>query len=363
MIQLSTHSNGIRPFGVVLALTCATATLHAEVVEFTAYFTGTCAGSGAPQKAWGSFNLDTATRVVTFRVDYDPTIAPRFAHVHGPINDACTEAGNGPIIYDLPFQSNPIVGSATLEPFQMQDMLAGRHYANFHSDAFPDAHTSGQLVPITKNRFLSVIPSATAADSAAATQAIRVVLTSLHHPIPPYSNGPVTDFSAFESEVRWLGPPQNFQNRPVSKGDFWGSQLQCTPHFMDWKGLSGTVQIYGAELMPSSRYEIQYADDTCADLADPLCYNPPMKVRTARWGDVTFPYADYVANQPNFLDVTALVETFKASTFSLGIPRALLQPNVATPTSAQINFANVSLAVSAFQGKPYPYAGPTHCGP
>lgn len=362
MTLMKRYSRTIGVLGVVLSLSSSAQT-RAEVFEFAALLTGECAGSGAPEKAWGNFNLDTSTGIVTFRVDFNPNIQPRFAHVHGPIFDACSEAGNGPIIYDLPFLTNPSFGSVMLSPAEVLNMMAGRHYANFHSDAFPDAHTSGQLVPITKNRFLSVIPSATAATSIAATQAIRVVLSSLHHPNPPYSGGAVTDFSAFEGEVRWLGPPQSVTDRPASKGTFWGSQLQCSPHFMDWKGLAGIVQIYGAEVIPSSKYEIQFADDTCADLADPLCYNEAMKVRTSRWGDTTTPYADYVSSQPNFSDITALVETFKATPSSIGIPRALLQANVAIPLSAQINFANISLAVGAFQGKPYPYAGPTHCGP
>ena len=361
MIPMNRCSRTISILGAVLSL--SSATLRAEVFEFAAFITGACAGSGQPQKAWGSFNLDTSTSIVTFRIDWDASIQPNFAHVHGPINDACTEAGNGPIIYDLPFGMNPMIGSVLLPPVEVQSMLAGRHYANFHSSDFPTAHASGQLVPVTKNRFLSVVPSATAATSTAATQAIRVVLDSLHHPSPGYSGGPVTDFTAFEGEVRWLGPPQSVADRPASKGSFWGSQLQCTPHFMDWKGFAGIVQIYGAEVIPSSKYEIQFADDTCADLADPACYNEPMKVRTARWADVTTPYADYGNNQPNFQDVTALVDTFKGTPMSIGIPRALLQPNVATPNTAQINFANVSLAVGAFQGKPYPYAGPSHCGP
>ena len=361
MISMHRSSRTITLLGAVLSL--ATATVRADVFEFAAFMDGACAGSGVSQKGWGNFNLDTATGIVTFRVDFDPTIQANFAHVHGPIADTCIEAGNGPILYDLPFQMNPMIGSVLLPPVEVQNMLAGRHYANFHTTAFPTAHITGQIVPVTKNRFLSVIPAATAATSTASTQAIRVVLRSLHHPSPPYSGGLPTDFTAFEVEVGWLGPPQSFEERPFNRPPFWGSQLQCTPHFMDWKGLPGIVHIYGAEVIPSSKYEIQFADDTCADLADPLCYNEVMKVRTARWGDTTTPYADYASSQPNFVDINAVLQTFMASQSSVGLARAQLRSNVASPVSNLLNFQTINLDVGAFQGKPYPFAGPEHCSP
>lgn len=207
-----------------------------------------------------------------------------------------------------------------------------------------------------KNRFISLVP----ANSGAQT-AIRVRLASLHHPDPPNISSTPPDFSAFEGQYRWVGPPTEYTESSNPLTTFMGATLQCDPHFMDW-GTVGLVHVFGAEIMPSSVYEIAAISPDC-DPENESNFAPALTIETGIWGDVADPIqqpSPATRTQPDISDVSALVDKFRAWPGSPIVARALLQPNVPDPTQA-INFSDISACVDSFKGLPYPYAGPTPC--
>ncbi len=148
---------------------------------------------------------------------------------------------------------------------------------------------------IPRNRYLSFVPS-----EASCVAAIRVRLISLQHPDPPNAPGrPPLDYSAYEAAscsdsggcIRWVGEPSVFveiQDLPAW-GTFQAARLQCTPLYRDWSSV-GLISVTGAEIVPSSLYELdvvpiecQGAEDTCATASNTL------EIATARWGDIALP--------------------------------------------------------------------------
>jgi len=69
-------------------------------------------------------------------------------------------------------------------------------------------------------------------------RAIRVRLVSLHHPVPGYTGDAVKDFSSFENQVRWVGPPTQFVESVASQTPFMAATLQCAPFYADWSTVS-----------------------------------------------------------------------------------------------------------------------------
>lgn len=197
---------------------------------------------------------------------------------------------------------------------------------------------SPEASPQTKNRYVSFAPG-----NAGVQTAIRVKLVSLDR------------FHASDGQVRWVGAPTL---RPQGGGaPFWAAPLQCTPHFQDWSGVTD-LHVYGAEVVPLSTYDVQAVHEYCdAVLNLESSYSAPLTVQTAKWGDVIAPHG---TGQPNFGDINALVEKFKALPTSIHKARAQLQPNIPNPQNP-INFSDISADVEAFKGRPYPYAGPGIC--
>ncbi|BAM88575.1 conserved hypothetical protein [Bradyrhizobium oligotrophicum S58] len=95
------------------------------------------AASGAAEAS-----LDTATRTLTWKVTYSGLTGPAMgAHFHGP-----SEPGKNAGIV-LPFKSpeSPISGSAVITDAQAADLLAGKWYANVHTQANPGGEIRGQM--------------------------------------------------------------------------------------------------------------------------------------------------------------------------------------------------------------------------
>jgi hypothetical protein len=115
--------------------------------------------------------------------------------------------------------------------------------------------------------------------------------------------------------------------------------------------------VYGAEIVPCSRYEVQLVRADCDDPDSADCSSPPLHVETAEWGDVV-PDAGTV--QPTFRDISAVVEKFKRKTPPLKV-HTLLRGDI-PPVSTGINFLDISGVVNAYLGKPYPHRGPRACG-
>jgi hypothetical protein len=82
---------------------------------------------------------------------------------------------------------------------------------------------------------------------------------------------------------------------------------------------------------------------------------------TAKWGDVTDPFnPPSPTAQPDFADISALVNKFGSGPGAPIKARAQLHPNIPNP-AASIDFVDISNCVDAFRGLSYPYAGPVGC--
>jgi hypothetical protein len=200
--------------------------------------------------------------------------------------------------------------------------------------------------------------------------AVRATLSSLHHPDPPNPPGsPPLDYSAFEGDRRWVGPPATFVETVDPPTYFTGAPLQCTPHYRDWSAAAliadglpgGEVQVFGEEILPSSVYVVQ----TIAQGLDPGVegnYSSGWPFETARWGDVVPPYQEpspAVVTQPDFFDVSSVIDKWIGADISAPvIARADLEPGA---TNQSMNFFDISAAIDAWQQLAYPFPITTDC--
>lgn len=208
--------------------------------------------------------------------------------------------------------------------------------------------------PISKSRAISLRP----ANSGEMT-ALRVRLVSLHHPVPPYSGGSAANFSVFEGQYRWVGPPVDYVESQSTQTPFIASTLQCTPHYADW-GSIGLLHVVGAEIVPSSVYEVQSIREGC-HTASAFSYSSGLQIVTGRWGDVAAPFRPPAeSQQPDIGDISALVDKFRSAPGAPIKARSVLAGQTPNLT-ADLDFSHVSACVDAFRGLGYPFAGPTSC--
>lgn len=185
---------------------------------------------------------------------------------------------------------------------------------------------------------------------------------------------PPPNFSAYEvatctapgesgSCIRWVGPVQVFnesQDNP-SLGTFRAARLQCSPYYTDWSA-HGTFSVVGAEVVPSSSYEVRtYAptckgvESTCPDLG------PAVTISTRRSGDVASPWNPPSAGtQPDPQDVVAVLNRFRNQPGAPGKTSTRVQPN-----HVDLNVDTAALdivgTIDAFRGLAYPFSGPCSC--
>ena len=216
--------------------------------------------------------------------------------------------------------------------------------------------TAPEAVPFAKCRAISFQPR-----NSGQVTALRVRLVSLHHPVPPYSGGTAADFSAFEGQYRWVGPPVEYVESESDPTAFVASNLQCTPHYTDW-GSIALLHVLGAEVVPSSVYEVQSIQEDCS-IASSSSFSAGMQVGTGRWGDVVDPMQPPSSSQqPDVTDISALVNKFRSAADAPSKARTMLAGQV-PDLSIDLDFSQVSACVDAFRGVPYPFAGPVSCGP
>jgi len=210
-----------------------------------------------------------------------------------------------------------------------------------------------------KNRYLSfsLEPPVAAAGNRAA---LRVNLVDLHYPDPPNAECcPPPDYNAFVGEDRWVGPPAVYPEALGSPGSgtFVGATLLCLPHFRkDWHTF-GLIHVTGAEVIPSSGYLVRsVSDKNSIESPDGL------EIRTNRWGDVVAPFSPPdPSSQPDFVDISAIVDKFKSLPTAPIKSRTQLQANVPT-MGDDISFLDISSCVDAFKGFSYPHIwGPCEC--
>lgn len=193
-----------------------------------------------------------------------------------------------------------------------------------------------------KNRYLSLVPN-----NGPRPMGIRVELTDL--PSFPGANG----------TYRWAGPPQLFPGND-NQPSFWASPLQCDPYIGDFSNVD-VLHLFGPEIVPGSTYAIQPVHEACNDAPiDEASLPAAFVVATAPWGDIVSPFGG--GGQPNFADITALVDAFKGVLNAPIKARAQLQPSTPNPATS-VSFADITLGVGAFKGFPFPFVGPGTCPP
>lgn len=222
---------------------------------------------------------------------------------------------------------------------------------------FPQANPNPDAAAAARTVGLFFAPQSAAEDPFA----IRVTLTSLHHPDPLYSDGTTTDFTAFEGQHRWVGPPTQFVESSANPTTIMAATLQCSPHYLDWTTI-GLIYVIGREVVPSSTLSVvtlgsscRGNEDTCTSVSDPL------EIATSRWADVEAPFSPPSASaQPDFGDVAALVNKFRSLPGALSKVRTKLQPDIPN-MNTDVDFMDITGCVNAFKGKGYPFSGPLPC--
>jgi hypothetical protein len=213
---------------------------------------------------------------------------------------------------------------------------------------FQPIHTNA--MPSIKNRYISFTPRVSYWTPMTAfidpplvgkRAAIRVKLVNLDR------------FPQLNGQVRWVGPPSTHPDALTPFGEFIAAPLQCEPYYQDW-GHAEYMHVFGSAIVPGSTYEVQIIAESCTgQLLDESKYSPPVTIMTRKWGDVIEPYGGL--SQPNFGDITRVVDSFRQAEGAIVKPRAQLQPQVVNP-GGNVSFADISTCVEAFRGFVYPYA-------
>ncbi|MBI3834417.1 MAG: hypothetical protein HY287_08830 [Planctomycetes bacterium] len=221
---------------------------------------------------------------------------------------------------------------------------------------------TGDPTGIQKNRYLTaVFGSVAEAARGTSMSAVRVKMISLMHPdpanLPQY---PPPNFTAFEGQARWVGPPSLYTENETPFNQFLGASLVCDPYFQNWAGL-GTIQIFAADIVPSSSYDIQTVDISCPDLSDESCYSAALNVGTGRFGDVAAAFqlpSPSQLTQPNIYDVSVVVDKFKGIAGAILVARGDLNPAI---PNQKVNIADIANVIDGFKSLAYPFGGPCSC--
>lgn len=98
-------------------------------------------------KGTAAVNVDTATKKISWRVDYSGTSGPvAAAHIHCGAA-AGANAGVAVALGTAPNLASPLQGSGTLTDAQLADLTAGKCYVNLHTAANKGGELRGQLAP------------------------------------------------------------------------------------------------------------------------------------------------------------------------------------------------------------------------
>ena len=204
--------------------------------------------------------------------------------------------------------------------------------------------------------------------------AIRVTLNRMYidsnedaYQCPPRQG--LSDLQAFEGQVRYLGPPEAFNNNAASDPKWVGAKLQCTPLVRDWSasaleadlGIDSAdaeiIYYHGAEVVPCSIHSVQQGTQSCVEAANEECFSEALEVRTALWGDVSGDRG------LSFTDINDEVKAFKKIPLGgggRGNWRSMLRNNEGAP-GAGITFTDINRAVEGFKTIAYKEKGPTAC--
>jgi hypothetical protein len=224
---------------------------------------------------------------------------------------------------------------------------------------------------VPKNRALSL--SIPPGSTPTRESAIRVTPVELQNPQPPNAaEHPPPDFSAYEAGpgctdpggcARWVGKPATFHecNPGSGGGTVRSARLQCTPHYQDWSAV-GAFHVVGAEILPSSTYDVEILPDTCrGNEANCSDVSPATRLITARYGDVFPPFSPPdTSTQPDALDVAAMVDKYKCICGTSTKAQMQLEPNL-PELNEDLSALDIVAAVDAFKGLAYAESGPCPC--
>ena len=119
----------------------------AEMVNLKAQLNGAAEVPPNPTTATGSVTAtyDTATKKLAWKGSYTGLSGPATAaHFHGPAEPG-KNAGIAVPIFAGAAAKTPFEGEATLTDAQASDLLAGKLYANIHTEANKAGEIRGQL--------------------------------------------------------------------------------------------------------------------------------------------------------------------------------------------------------------------------
>jgi len=125
----------------------------AETISFKAELSGKNEVQPNDSKGAGTFTAtyDTESKKLTWKGNYSGLSGPAtMAHFHGPIEPNWNQPHPFGDVADVtvvitPFTS-PFEGSATLTDAQAAELIAGKWYVNFHTDAYPAGEIRGQVL-------------------------------------------------------------------------------------------------------------------------------------------------------------------------------------------------------------------------
>ena len=129
------------------ALGVVTAGANATVWAFNGVMDGLQEVPPNASPGTGSFTgtIDDVTGAFTLTGTYTGLLAGVTAsHIHGP----APVGANGPVIVALTHTggtSGTLTGGGTISLAQVADMMAGLHYVNVHTQAFPGGEIRGQI--------------------------------------------------------------------------------------------------------------------------------------------------------------------------------------------------------------------------
>lgn len=100
------------------------------------------AGIASTGSGTATLSLDSATKVLTYKVEYAGLTGPATAaHIHA----AAAPGGNGPPVVPFANPASPITGTATLTDAQVADLHAGKWYVNVHTAANKGGEIRGDI--------------------------------------------------------------------------------------------------------------------------------------------------------------------------------------------------------------------------
>ncbi len=194
--------------------------------------------------------------------------------------------------------------------------------------------------------------------------ALRIELSSLHHPLLPAT---APDFTSFEGQLRYVNlyrdsntgePIFDCEDSAAIGSTFKCATIGCTPEYADWATLYGgdVLHVSGSAIVPSSTYNLSTLSGVCVGQeATCTTVSVPLAIETSVWGTVD--------DNPllNVADILGVVDTLKFVPPPFFEPRSLLRGDVPDPQNATQNIFDVTLCVDAVKGAPYPHPGPQVC--